>query len=228
MHDFTAEGWPPLVGLRVTDSQGTIDLPAEKLAEFYSKINRSEGGCWEWQGPKTQHGYGRLNVAGRYWYTHRLSYELHTGPIPEGMHTDHLCRNRQCCNPEHLEAVTPQENALRSPVTRASVNAAKTHCKYGHPLVEGNLVKRRGGKGRLCRTCHLWHGRVSRAKKLGLPYEAEPPKEVAPLTQANVCRNGHPRTPENTLQTATQRRCRICDAGSRERYTERQAGGGEA
>ncbi|MFC8463386.1 HNH endonuclease signature motif containing protein [Streptomyces sp. NPDC057250] len=227
VHDFTAEGWPPLVGLRITDSHGSIDMPGNKLAEFYGKITRTENGCWEWQGPQTQAGYGRLNITNRYWYTHRLSHELHTGAIPAGMHVDHLCRNRICCNPAHLEPVSAQENTLRSPVAIAALNAAKTHCQYGHPLTDGNLVSRPGSSGRCCRTCHLWHIRVSRAKKRGKPFETEPPKDVAPQSssaaRSEVCRNGHRRTEENTLQTTSHRRCRICAADARKRYNERQA-----
>lgn len=72
-----------------------------------------ERGCWNWSGSHTPKGYGRISVSGKAAYTHRESYQLHVGPIPAGLHIDHLCRNRGCFNPDHLEAVTPGENIRR-------------------------------------------------------------------------------------------------------------------
>lgn len=154
MRNSTGGGWPAIVNRLITDGRGALEMPADKVAELYANLTRTESGCWEFTGPQTEAGYGRLNILDRYWYTHRLSYELHVGAIPEGLHMDHLCRNRICCNPEHLEPVTPRENALRSPVAVAAVNARKTHCLNGHELAGDNLMHRKDGKGRRCRTCH--------------------------------------------------------------------------
>lgn len=71
------------------------------------------GECWVWRGFTSPDGYGRMKVAGRCVSVHRLSYELHRGPIPPGKELDHLCRNRACANPEHLEAVSHRVNVLR-------------------------------------------------------------------------------------------------------------------
>jgi hypothetical protein len=71
-----------------------------------------EDGCWNWTGSKTSDGYGRISYHGAT-YTHRVAYEVFVGPIPEGYEVDHLCRNTSCCNPGHLEPVTPQENLSR-------------------------------------------------------------------------------------------------------------------
>jgi hypothetical protein len=108
--------------------------------------------CWEWQG-ELLNGYGRLQVKGKRLSAHRFSYELFIGPIPSGLHIDHLCMNRSCSNPNHLEAVTPRENVRRAMSYRA---AFITHCKEGHPYSGENLYPRsRNGhfEWRDCRIC---------------------------------------------------------------------------
>lgn len=109
-------------------------------------------GCWFWQGYKTKGGYGTVYHAGRNNYlAHRWSYEHFIGPIPDGLHIDHLCGHRDCLNPFHMEPVTLTENVLRGS-GRTAVNARKTHCKHGHEFTPENTHVRAGG-GRSCRTC---------------------------------------------------------------------------
>lgn len=127
------------------------------LERFAEKIALRDDGCIEWIGGLNGVGYGQfykgrtsLNETGKT-YAHRWSYEYHVGPIPEGLHLDHLCRNRACCNPEHLEPVTPGENVLRG-VGGSAMNARKTHCPAGHPL-SGDNLRVASGNERHCREC---------------------------------------------------------------------------
>lgn len=117
-------------------------------------------GCWQWTGGKSE-GYGRLSFDGVLYYTHRAMFEALVGPIPDGLTIDHLCRNRACCNPAHLEPVTRGENVRRGiagAVTRArfaKARAARTHCKHGHDLaVVGTYTRTvQGYETKVCREC---------------------------------------------------------------------------
>lgn len=71
-------------------------------------------GCWNWLNALGRNGYGRFWMAGRLHTAHRVSWELNVGEIPDGLHIDHLCRNRRCVNPAHLEPVTVIENNRRA------------------------------------------------------------------------------------------------------------------
>ena len=107
--------------------------------------------CIIWHGRFNSKGYGRTTVNGVERASHRVAYERDIGPIPDGLHLDHLCRNRACVNPLHLEPVTCRVNLLRGD-TIAAMNAAKTECKRGHSLSGDNLYARPNG-ARNCRAC---------------------------------------------------------------------------
>ena len=120
-------------------------------ARFHSRYLIVDSGCWEWQGSlNPRHGYGMLHYDGRTIHAHIVSYLLHKGDIPPGTEIDHLCENRKCVNPDHLEAVTHRIN-----ITRGSIKRRKTHCFRGHPLSGENLVvyTDRGGPHRTCAAC---------------------------------------------------------------------------
>lgn len=108
----------------------------------------TESGCWIWTGAlhRTTRGYGVMGFKGRLHLAHRLSYEEHRGPIPEGLQIDHLCRVTECVNPWHLEPVTPRENTLRG-TSMSSIHAKKTACPRGHAYTHVRDGQRK------CRTC---------------------------------------------------------------------------
>lgn len=137
---------------------------------FDAYLSVEPSGCWIWTGHLTPAGYGWFSVGTRKGgvrkaaMTHRLSYERHRGPIPHGMVLDHLCRNRSCANPDHLEPVTMKENLLRGNGF-SGVNSRKTHCSRGHSYEEHG--KRTNGGWRRCTLCEKIHeaGRRGKRKK---------------------------------------------------------------
>lgn len=109
--------------------------------QAYVASRRDPAECWPWQGsinPNKRQGYGIARRDGKLTYAHRLVWEWERGPIPEGMEIDHLCRNRVCVNPDHLEAVTTHENMIRMLEYIRSMP-----CKYGHPASERKVLFRR-------------------------------------------------------------------------------------
>lgn len=123
---------------------------------FGDKVQISdETDCWQWSGALTG-GYGRMYVRGVQVFAHRWSYERFVGPIPAGLQVDHLCRNRACTNPTHLEPVTSKENTLRG-MSPSAVHARMTKCHQGHDYTEANTrwVRRPELSSGVARACIL-------------------------------------------------------------------------
>lgn len=129
-----------------------MELTDGQLARFLAKIEVSHD-CWQWTAAKNSTGYAVWTPCGgaKQVYSHRLAYELFVGPIPSGLQLDHLCRNRSCVNPAHLDPVDGRINILRGSGP-AALNAIKTHCKHGHPFDEENTRWGKNGE-RACKEC---------------------------------------------------------------------------
>jgi hypothetical protein len=114
----------------------------------------TETGCWEWTGNRYRNGYAGLFWQGKTRLAHRLTYEHFVGPIDEGLVIDHLCCNKACVNPAHLEPVTPRENTRR---------AMRSHCVNGHPFSDENTWMHKGK--RYCRTCRYLRNKEAQERK---------------------------------------------------------------
>lgn len=126
--------------------KGTMTLE-ERFWHFTTKTT----GCWTWNSSHVSSGYGVLSYKGRQLRAHRVAYELLVGPIPDTLVLDHLCKNRGCVNPAHLEVVTLGENTLRGDGPSGR-NLRKTHCKRDHEFTAENTYVTKNG-GRACKQC---------------------------------------------------------------------------
>jgi hypothetical protein len=131
------------------------------MKRFWEKVRKTSG-CWIWKAARTGAGYGSFRLDGRMQTAHRVAYEQVKGPIPEGMVLDHLCRNRACVNPDHLEVVSVGENTRRGDAGGAA-QRRRTHCPKDHPYVGENLRVSNGR--RHCRTCNRERMRARRAQE---------------------------------------------------------------
>ena len=101
-----------------------LPIPDSKHTKAGYVVNE-ETGCWDWKGRVLRNGYGKIAIKNVSTSAHRVAYELYKGPIPEGMMIDHLCRNRACCNPDHLEAVPHIENVRRGSYCKLTIEQAE-------------------------------------------------------------------------------------------------------
>lgn len=174
---------------------GVIEVDRRpSLERLWARIKRTRT-CWLWQGAISS-GYGRVRWDGRDQAVHRVVYELLVGPIPAGLELDHLCRNRPCCNPRHLEPVTGRVNKLRGE-SPAAKYAVRETCSKGHPYEGDNYYVRDGI--RVCRVCRR-AAAIASYQRRRVP---KPPK--------THCPSGHPYAGENlVIGKKGERICREC------------------
>lgn len=142
--------------LRIADRD--VHMTDEQVAHFHAKY-REANGCHLWTARLDRDGYGMHKVGKpNVFRAHRVAYMLAHGPIPTDQQLDHLCRNRACVNPDHLEPVTTLVN------TRRSERVASMYCPNGHPRSTANVRVNRDG-ARSCRPCHRAAARRYRARK---------------------------------------------------------------
>lgn len=130
---------------------GVTSIGGENQSPFTGAVMYSidtKTGCWNWEKSIGANGYGVKHIGRTSITAHRYVYQQHVGQIPDGMELDHLCRNRRCVNPQHLEPVTHIENMMRC--TPFAAKVMSNLCKHGHAL---DGVRTRSGGGRYCKTC---------------------------------------------------------------------------
>lgn len=148
--------------------RGAIPTPASE--RFHSKYEIDPvTGCWNWTAARGDHGYGTIGetvapMKRKTLLAHRLSYEMHKGPIPEGLVVDHICNNRGCVNPDHLQAITNLENINRSPSPEVQRRLAN-RCIRGHDLTDPEILYIRPDTGRRqCKACILIRDEAARRR----------------------------------------------------------------
>ncbi|MFC8490686.1 HNH endonuclease signature motif containing protein [Streptomyces sp. NPDC057235] len=120
-------------------------LSERDISRFWFRVTLPDAeGHLLWTGHRNEHGYGQIRIWHRAWYTHRVSFVIANGEIPDGLVIDHTCRTPACVAPLHLELVTQAENMRR---------ARRTHCKRGHALEGSNVYIRPDNGTRQCRAC---------------------------------------------------------------------------
>lgn len=150
--------------------------PAPIADRLWAKVNKEGpvpetrpelGPCWVWTGKPDGKGYGQINAGRRpskMLRAHRVAYELCVGPIPEDLQLDHLCRNRMCVRPEHLEPVTQRVNVLRGEGASAR-NSRVTECPKGHPYSGSNVKYHKTKGSRYCATCNRERATQNRIRR---------------------------------------------------------------
>lgn len=131
------------------------------------KVEVTDDGCWNWLMSMKPNGYGQWSGArnrGMSGLAHRAVYSIAIGPVAADLDIDHLCRNRRCVNPTHLEPVTRRENLLRSPLFN-QWRTHLTHCKHGHELAGDNLYLDPRNGNRNCKTCRNIRSAEYKARK---------------------------------------------------------------
>lgn len=159
--------------------------PIERLLR---RVDKRADGCWQFTGALRKDGYSQVQLTGRRSKKalgHRLAYVSLVGPVPDGLELDHLCRNRACVNPAHLEPVTRSVNILRGTAPARTIEyfdelwANRTHCPNGHELAVVGIHTEPSTGHRQCRACHLQQKRENYQRVMADPAKAALRREQA-------------------------------------------------
>lgn len=193
-----------------------MDLTERDEMRFKSKVQPREDGCWDWLGSHfkaTGYALFNLKMSDGVWRpttAHRVAHTIYKGPIPDGLHIDHLCRNRRCVNPDHLEAVPQKVNTARG-MTPSAIASRTDLCLKGHPLTEKNVYRRPGRPDkRECRTCMKERERLRGDPDLD---------RDAFYAEGRRCAHDHLLDEGNVIWEANGRyRCKVCHYEAIRRY----------
>lgn len=175
--------------------------PEQLYLRFWSRVDKTDT-CWNWTAGTYNEGYGVFVIKSQSYTVHRLSYEMEHGPIEPGLHIHHICENKLCVRPDHLEAITPgAHNGIHK-------RATATHCPQGHPYSEDNLAWTGPDKRwRRCRTCLREAQHRAEAKKTAQRRANPKPN---PNSIKTHCPAGHEYDEANTYVWNGHRTCRTC------------------